>query len=145
MPFGKYVAGNHHLRIVHNTFAKDQHGLRERDISHKDKQNYEAVIQMTSDSVMEILMSMSDAKGTVAYLKLMKSITDTFLDKSLDCLVRIKKAWHSVCILQYWRQWVILYPEYNLTDHFITCNTRVWNSMLTHLLCSFYHYKLSVN
>jgi len=35
LPFGKYAAGNYHLRIVHNTFSKDQHGLRERDISHK--------------------------------------------------------------------------------------------------------------
>ena len=95
LSFGKYAAGNHHLRIVHNTFAKYQHGLRERDISHKDKQNYEAVIRMTSDSVMEILMSMP----TVVYLKLMKSITETFLDKSLDCLVRIEKAWHSIFIL----------------------------------------------
>lgn len=44
LPLGKYVAGNHYLRIVHSTFSKDQHGLRERDISHKDKQNYEAVV-----------------------------------------------------------------------------------------------------
>ena len=51
---------------------------------------------MTSNSVMEILMSIPDAKGTVVYLKIMKSITDTFLDKSLECLVRVEKAWYCV-------------------------------------------------
>ena len=44
LPLGKYIAGGHHLKIVHTTFSKDQHGLRERDISHEDKQNYEAVV-----------------------------------------------------------------------------------------------------
>jgi len=137
LPFGKYAAGNYHLRIVHNTFLKDQHGLQERDNSHKDKQNYEAVLRMTSDSVMGILMSIPDAKGTVVYLKLMKSITDAFLDKSLECLVRIEKAWYSVFVLRYWRQWVILCPEYNLTDHFITCNTYTCVELNAHSLIVF--------
>ena len=42
LPLGHYVAGVHHLRLVHTNFNKDEHGLRERDINHKDKQYYEA-------------------------------------------------------------------------------------------------------
>ena len=34
LPMGKYVAGVHHLRLVH---SKDEHALRERDINHKYK------------------------------------------------------------------------------------------------------------
>ena len=120
MPFGKYAASSQHLRVVYNTFPKDQHDLRERDINHKDKQNYEAVTRMTSDFAMEILMSIPDAKGTFVYLKLMKSITDTFLDKSLECLARVEKEWYTVFVLRYWWQWILLSPEYSLTDHFIT-------------------------
>ena len=134
LPLGKFAAGNHHLRIVQSAFSKDQHGLRERDVNHKDKQNYEAVTRMISNSVMEILMSIPDAKGTVVYLKIMKSITDTFLDKSLVCLVRVEKAWYCVVFLRYWRQWVLLCPEYNLSDNFITCNTYTCVELNAHSL-----------
>ena len=90
---------------------------------------------MTSNSVMEILMSIPDAKGTVVYLKIMKSITDTFLDKSLECLVRVEKAWYNcVFFLRYWRQWVLLCPEYNLSDNFITCNTYTCVELNAHSL-----------
>ena len=33
LPFGKFVAGVHHLRIVRQTFSKNEHGLREKDIN----------------------------------------------------------------------------------------------------------------
>ena len=61
LPLGKYTAGGRHLRLIHNTFSKDQYGLREKDINHKDKQNFEAVLQITSDSVMQLLTNMPDA------------------------------------------------------------------------------------
>ena len=96
-------------------FSKDQHGLRKKDINHKDKQNYDAVLRMTSDSVMELLTDVPDAKGTIL-------ITDSFLNKNLECLVRIENAWYSVFVLRYWRQWIVLNPDYNLSDHFITSN-----------------------
>ena len=60
LPLGKYTAGGRHLRLLQNTFSKDQHGLREKDINHKDKQNFEAVLQITSDSVMQLLKNMPD-------------------------------------------------------------------------------------
>ena len=44
LPFGSHLAGVHHLRIIQRTFSKDQHGLREKDINFKDKQNYKAVL-----------------------------------------------------------------------------------------------------
>ena len=39
LPFGEFSAGVHHLRTVHKMFSKDQHGLREKDINYKDRQN----------------------------------------------------------------------------------------------------------
>ena len=45
LPLGKFVAGMHHLRIIYTTFGKDEHGLKIRDIDHKDKQNYDAVLK----------------------------------------------------------------------------------------------------
>lgn len=137
LPLGKYIAGSHHLRIIHNTFSKDQHGLREKDINHKDKQNYEAVAQMTSDSVMGLLMHVPDAKGTIAYLKVIKPVTDSFLNRNLECFDKIEKAWYSVFVLCYWRQWIILNPEYNLADNFITSNAYTCMELNAHSLLTF--------
>ena len=67
------------------------HGLREKDINHKDKQNYEAVLRMTSESVFRLLNQIPDAKGTVAYLQVLRCVIDSYLDKSLLPLARIKK------------------------------------------------------
>ena len=52
LPMGEYLAGSHHLRIVADTFAKDQHGLRQKYLNHKDKQNFDAVTRITSLSVL---------------------------------------------------------------------------------------------
>ena len=71
LPMGKYAASIAHLRLVQSTFNKDQHGLRMKDLDHNDKQNYEAVSRITSESVNGLLKQMPDAKGTRAYLSVM--------------------------------------------------------------------------
>jgi len=43
LPLGDFLAGSHHLKMVLNTFTKDQHGIQPKDLEHKDKQNFEAV------------------------------------------------------------------------------------------------------
>ena len=35
LPLGDYIAGVHHLNLIHKTFNRDEHGLREKDINHK--------------------------------------------------------------------------------------------------------------
>ena len=86
LPLGSFVAGVHHLRMVHMKFSKEEHGLRERDINDKDKQNYEAVLRMTSKSMLSLLQSLPDAKGTIAYLYALRCVIDSYLDKSLKPL-----------------------------------------------------------
>ena len=99
LPFGSYLAGVHHLRIIQRTFSKDQHGLWERGVNYKDKQNYEAVLWMTSDSVTTLLSKLPDAKSTAIYLDIMKSVADSFLDKSIEALDRVTNAWHAIFVL----------------------------------------------
>ena len=48
LPLGDYIAGVHHLNLLHKTFNKNEHGLREKDINH---QNYDAVLRMTGKSM----------------------------------------------------------------------------------------------
>ena len=83
------------------------------------------------------MMNIPDAKGILAYLKIIKSITDSFLDKKLDCLVRIEKVWYCVFVLWYWCQWIVLCPEYNLADNFITCNAYTCVELNAHSLITF--------
>lgn len=83
LPLGKFLAGAHDFRLIQSIFSKDQHGLTERDVNHKDRQN---VLHLISDSVIGLLSQIPDAKGTLSYLKVIKCVVDSYQDKSLDPL-----------------------------------------------------------
>ena len=137
LPMGKYIAGVHHLRLVHCNFNKDEHALRERDINHKDKQNYEAALRMTNKNVFEILKCIPDAKGTSAYLYALRCVVDSYLDKSLHPLVHVKKVWFAVFFMRYWRQWILHSSHYTLGNNFITLNAYICIELNAHSLISF--------
>ena len=65
---GMYLAGVHNLYLVQHNFGKDLHGLREKDINQKDKQTLDAILHLTSKSVLSLLSKLPDAQGTIAYL-----------------------------------------------------------------------------
>ena len=134
LPMGSYLAGVHHLRLLQQNFAKDQHGLREKDINHKDKQNYDAVVRLTSDSVATLLSNISGAKGTRMYLDVIRCVVDSFLDKSLDALSRVELAWTAIFFMRYWRNWLLLNPQYNLQSNFITNNAYMCIELNGHAL-----------
>ena len=136
LPLGKYLAGAYHLRLLQSTYGKDQHGLRERDLNAKDKQNFEAVVRITSQSVQKLLEKFPDAKGTLAYLRVIELVMDSFLDKNLDACERVKKAWHAVFFLRYWRHWILLSPKYALGKNFITTNAYMCIELNAHCLIS---------
>ena len=83
---------------------------------------------------MQLLTNMPDAKGTMMYLRVMKLITESFLNKNLEFLVRIENAWYAVFLLRYWHQWIVLNPDYNLSDHFITSNAYTCVELNAHSL-----------
>ena len=62
LPMGDFVAGVHHLQILQTMFGKDVHGLRERDIDHKDKQNFDAVLHIVR--ALPFLDQLPDAAAT---------------------------------------------------------------------------------
>lgn len=41
---GKYIAGSQHLHTIIESFGKIEHGMRAKDVNHKDRQNYDAVL-----------------------------------------------------------------------------------------------------
>ena len=122
IPMGKYLAGSHHLKILYETFSKDQHGIRQKDLDHKDRQSFDAVSHITHDSVLSLLTQLPDAKGTYQYLYILKSFMDAFLNKTLSPLERIKKVWYAIFFLRYWHRWFHLQKGYVIKDNFITSN-----------------------
>ncbi len=71
---GSCVAGVHHIRMLMTTYGKDIHGLREKDVDHKDKQNFDAVI-----NIAHPLESLPDSKATKQYVELMQCVVDSYL------------------------------------------------------------------
>ena len=74
-------------------YGKDAHNLRERDVNHKDKQNFDAVLHIMNSC--HLLKTIPEAEGTSVYVEMMKCIMDSYLDKSLRPLDRIEKAWYT--------------------------------------------------
>ena len=75
-----------------------------------------------------------DAKGTKAYLEVMRAVVDSYLDKSLGVLSRIEKAWFAVFVMRYWRKWILLHPQYDLGKNFITSNAYMCIELNAHAL-----------
>ena len=134
LPMGQYLAGSHHLKILVDTFAKDQHGIRQKDLSHKDKQNFDAVTRITSLSVLKLLEKFPDAKGTLKYLQLLRNFMDAFLDKCLLPLERIKKVWNAIFLLRYWHRWLCLNKKFTVRENFITSNANCGVELNGHAL-----------
>ena len=127
-----------HVELVCNTMPKDQHGLNNRCINHKDKQNYESINSLVSQSVMACLEKLDSEKkmntqGTIIYLCMIRDIRDAFLDKSISPLRRLFLMWKSVFFLRIWRTWLDEngYPE---CEHFITANAYTCVEINAHML-----------
>ena len=135
LPMGMYTATPRHLHSLQTTFSKDQHGLRDKDISHKDRQNFDAVLHIVNAS--HLLDKIKDASATKIYIELIGCIVDSFLDKSLDPVVRIEKVWYAVFFLRYWCEWILLHPSYTLKQNFVTSNAYMCVELCAHALITY--------
>ena len=86
---------------------------------------------------MTLLLQIPDGKGTRAYLRVIKNVVDSFLDKSLDPLFRLERVWFAVFFVRYWRWWLLQNPNYKLGSNFITLNAYVCIELKAHALITF--------
>ena len=77
LPMGDYTVTGDHLYALKTGFQKDVHGLRLKDINHKDKQNFQAVLNITSAG--HLLSKIPKANGTKCYVELIKFVIDTMI------------------------------------------------------------------
>ena len=98
---------------------------------------------MTSTSKYSLLSKLPDAKDTVVYLHIMKSITDSFIYKSIDYMARVQKACYAVFVLQNWHHGIVLHPDYTISSKFITCNTYMCIELSAYFCFLIYcHYRI---
>ena len=132
LPMGSFVASVQHFRLLQAAVGKDLHGLREKDVDHKDKQNYDAVLNLIKAA--KLLASFPDATGTRIYIQVMQCVIDSYLNKSLTPVERIECIWYATFFVRYWRKWIQLHPHYNLTNNFITSNAYMCIELNAHSL-----------
>ena len=134
LPLGSYSAESSHLSMLQVSFQKEQHNLRSRDLDHQDRQNFEAILRITDNKVLNLLSEFADAKGTKYYLNATKSIMESYMNKTLTPLQRIEKAWYALFFFRYWRQWVLSQKEYSTDSNFISNNSYVCIELNAHAL-----------
>ena len=135
LPMGNFFASSNHLHALRSTFQKDKHGLRLKDVNHKDKQNFQAVVNITNAG--DLLLHIPQSSGTKCYISLIKCVIDSYLDKALVPLERIEKLWYVVFVLRYWRKWILLNNHYTLGQNFITSNAYCGVELNAHAMVNF--------
>ena len=134
--FGTEKACRAHLVEVLQKFPKATHGLTQRSIDNKDKQNYSSIGLLVHPSVENCLKEINPTvktSGTVIYLQLMRNIRDAFFDKSLPPLKRLYLMWKTIFFLRIWRCWL---SEMGLTenDYFVTNNAYLCVELNGHMM-----------
>ena len=71
LPLGIFLATSSHFQMLVKLYGKDQHGLRARDLDHRDKQNFDVVGHIINAS--QLLNEIPDAVGTTCYVNVMRS------------------------------------------------------------------------
>ena len=135
LPMGNFFASGNHLHTLRQSLQKDKHGLRLKDINHKDKQNFQAVINITNAG--HLLSHVPQADGTKQYIEIIKCVIDGYLDKALEPLERIEKCWYASFMLRYWRKWIMLNNSYTLRNNFVTSNAFSGVELNAHAMVNF--------
>ena len=136
LPVGpNFFASGNHLQMFQMAYGKDQHNLRECDINHKDKQNFDSVLHIMAS--VHLLSIIPEAKGTFVYVKIMASTVDSYLDMSLSPLERIEKAWYANFFVRYWREWILLKEKHTLKQNLLTNNIYLCIELNDHALLTF--------
>lgn len=113
LPMGKYFAESQHLHDLIGSFPKSCHFLTSSMLNPTDKMNFKSVVLIISESVEKCLSEKIGTLGTRIFLKIIRFVLDSFLDKSLNIIERNHKIWYSVFLLRQWRQWIKNSKKYN--------------------------------
>jgi len=94
----QYIIMEHLFNIIEdNNYSKLDHGLTRSDLNPKDKQNYASCFKITSDDVLSILINNTNTYGTFIYLKLLKLIILSYIEKTTSIKERKSLSFLWIC------------------------------------------------
>lgn len=132
---GNEVATIVHIKMLLNVVNKEIHGLVHSDIYPEDRQNFKALEKIMHERVIQTLEShVPHCNATVAYLKLCKQITSSFIEENLNPIERIYRIWNSLYFLRCWRQSIQKSKHQTLTENFISSNAYMCIEINAHAL-----------
>lgn len=134
---GRFDITPEHIRELIETVSKDKHCLTDSILNSGDKMNFDAVEKLADPKVTSALeQHIKQSEATIAFLKVLKDILDTFLKKSLTPKDRCYKMWHATFFFRIWRNWIIS-SEFSLTKNFISLNCYSCIELNAHCLTEF--------
>lgn len=134
---GKFLITPGHLKKLIENVSKDKHCLTESMLNSADKMNYDTVEKMADPKVASCLdQHINDSEATVAFLRVLGQILDSFLKKDLTPTERCYKMWHATFFFRIWRNW-IMESEFSLTKNFISLNCYTCIELNAHCLVDF--------
>lgn len=135
IPLGNYIASKTHLEVLLTVVTKDKHLLAKNDLNCDDKMNFDAVEKISKEHVIELLNThIPQSQGTVAYLKIIRFVLDSFLSKHLTPSERLYKIWFATLFLRILRHWILAHKDYTLKNNFITANSYMCIEFNAHAL-----------
>lgn len=124
-----------HIKMLLNVAPKTIHGLVHSDIYPEDRQNFKSLEKIIHDRVIQSLESnVPHCNATVAYLKMCKQITTSFIEENLDPIERIYRIWNSLYFLRCWRQSIQKTKNQTLAENFISSNAYMCIEINAHAL-----------
>lgn len=96
-----------HLASVMEQFTKDKHNLCPLTIRPRDRQNFDSVLRISHERVIDLLTHIEGTEGTVLYLRVLDNVLRAFLDLTLTPIERVRRIWFSVFILRLWKEFIL--------------------------------------
>lgn len=123
MKIGKYKITVDHLNTVIKSYPKNEHNLCASTVAPTDRQNFDSVLRICDEKVINLLRNVSESEGIILYLKVLSNILRSFLDMRLSPIERIRLLWFSTFVLRIWKKFITSHDTYTLEKHFISLNS----------------------
>lgn len=122
LKFGKYDITPKHVLSLVQKYSKEKHNLTKGIIYPTDRQNFDAVLKICDDRVINLLPAVNNSEGTIFYLRTMQLVLRSYLDCSLDALERVRYIWFPVFMYRIWKRSILNSRNQTLKDNFFSNN-----------------------
>lgn len=123
LPFGTFSIRVQHLFDLLRKVPKDKHLLTPSTLNPTDRQNFKSVKLMCDPRVSKCLRDkVPGSDATILFLQMIRDVIDSYMDRDLSPIQRIRKIWFSLFLIRIWRQFIVSSKNYKLRDHFLTSN-----------------------